>query len=159
MTVNKPPKRYTIKQLVGRFYRSKYNRDYDVPLAEGEDENDSMKSRIYNKSDIKDLLELFIRFFEWVLVEDNIENVHLSKNMSLMRQAELPKIKMANVVDKRILGDKVEVGKYYATKGKYSWKLWISNELFQSMAELWEGDPDRQRKIQELAEEIEKRNG
>ena len=66
---------------------------------------------------------------------------------------------MANVVDKRILGDEVEVGKYYATKGRYAWKLWLTNDLYQKMLELWMNDPERLEKLKELEPELEKRNG
>ena len=157
-TINPPAKHYTINQLISRMYTSRFNRDMEVPLFKDEEFDNSKKSRIYNKKDMLDLIKLFFDFFEWVIVEDNVDYVRLSKNLYLRREPKMPKLKKANIVDKIMLGDEVEVGKYYATKGRYSWKMWTENEVFKSMQRLWEGDPERQRNLQELEVEVEKWN-
>ena len=154
----KEPKKYTLNQLVDRFFKSKYNRDPYYPVEESEDINKSTKHRLFNKKAIKELMPLFAEFLEWVLIEDNVSHITVSSNISLVRDCILPMPKVANVVDARILGDRVEVGKYYATRGRYVWKMWITKDLYEKSMELWELDPARIKRAEELVDDIKKRN-
>ena len=132
---------WSLKNLVHRFYTSRFNREPDCDLAEGEDIDNSRKFRMYNKGEVLELLELFCDFFQWVIVEENISKVYLSKDIYLIRESILPRVKRATQVDCICVGGDLNIGDYYVTHGKYTWKMWIGGDVYKRLKELASKDP------------------
>ena len=143
-------KHYTLKQIVRRFYYSRFNRDPYEPAVNGEDIDNSRKFRLYNKQDIEEVIKLFVDFLEWALAEDNIEDINLSTNLSLYRDVELPKIKFANEMDRRIKKNIPDGDNYYITSGRYIYRLRYTNEVKDRLHEKWLADPRYLNKVLEL---------
>ena len=151
----------TINWLVDRFYTSRFNRDNMNSLSPGEDINNSRKHRLYNKKDIKDVISLFAEFFAWVITEENICNVSIVSGLNLIRDSQIPRIRKATKVDKRMMntvGEDVTPGKYYVTRGRYSWRMWLSGDMYKNMMRLWEKDSERIEAIERLVPEMEEKN-
>lgn len=151
-------KEWTIGQLVDRFYTSRFNRDNLFDPKPGEDIENSIKHRLYNKSDVKELMKVFAEFFIWAINAENIGKIYLSKEVVLVRESKLPRLKKANNIDAQYLGDKVEPGKYYITDGRYAWLLWLTGDTFKKMQELRALDPEFIAAKEQLLPEMEERN-
>lgn len=153
-------KSLTIKQLVARFYTSKFNRDNLHDPAPNEDINNSMKYRLYNKTDVLELMRIFIDFLEYTFVTDNISKIMLSKDLAMRRETKMPRIKRANKCDitNRKIDDGLKEGELYLTRGKYVWYLDFGGELLESLRKLRDVDPVIIDKKKELQKEIEERN-
>lgn len=148
----------TLIQLIDMFYVSHFNRDNMHDLAEGEDIDDSHLYRIYNKSDVKELMALFFQFFEWAINEKNIGKVYLTKDITLVRESTLPRVKYATVIDEQHLPGECKAGEYYITRGRYVWRLWIDGETFSKMKELQSRDPEFAKLREDLIPEMEEKN-
>ena len=148
----------TLSQLVDMFYVSRFNRDNLHDLVEGEDIDNSRKYRIFNKADVKELMEVFCDFFEWVINAKNIGKIYITKDISLVRESTLPRLKYATGMDEVYLPNECKAGEYYITHGRYMWRLWIEGDTFQKMKELWMKDPEFLKTREELTPEMEERN-
>lgn len=148
----------SIKQLVDIFYTSRFNRDQYHGLAEGEDIDNSRLYRLYNKSDLLELMELLAQFFEWAIIEKNIGKIYITKDLCLIRESSKPRLKKANFIDVQRLGDKVEDGKYYITSGKYKYSLFFTDEAFERLKKLQENDIEFIQTIEELKPLLEEKN-
>lgn len=151
-------KLWGINQLVDRFHKSSYNRDNSYALEPGEDINNSSRHRLYNKGDVKELLKIFAEFFQWIINEDNVSKIYITKDITLIRESKLPRIKMATCVDVQRFGDKVEDGKYYITDGKYAWSMWLTGDAFKAMQKLRDSDPEFINQKKELQPVVEEKN-
>lgn len=149
----------TLSQLVDMFYVSRFNRDNLHGLDEGEDIDNSRKHRIYNKSDVKELMEIFFEFFEWAVNEKNIGKIYMTKNISFIRNSIMPRLKYATKMDEICLyGGGCKAGEYYITNGRYTWQMYVEGDMYQKMKELWEKDPEFVQKKKELIPELEEKN-
>lgn len=147
----------TLGHLIDMFYVSRFNRDNKHDPAKDEDIDNSYKYRIYNKSDVKELMKLFMDFFEWVINEKNIGKIYLSKNLTLLRDVTLPRIKYANAMDAKYNPECTE-GEYYITHGRYEWRLWLDNEAYDKMREIVVKDPELIKRTEELIPLLEEKN-
>lgn len=148
----------TLSKLVDMFYVSHFNRDNLHDLLDGEEYDNSRKYRLYNKVDVKELVDLFLEFFEWAINAKNISKIYLTRDITLIRESTLPRIKYATEMDVACTPDDCKVGEYYITRGKYMWRLWIEGDTFQKMKELWQKDPEFINKREELTPELEEKN-
>lgn len=151
-------KSYTLKQLASKFYSSRFNRDPYVPVDEDEDINNSRRYRLYNKDDILELSRLFMEFFEELICSENVERVNFSKNFILFRDARLPMIKNVTAMDRAMSPNIPESDKFYISRGRYAYHVDYRNEVREGLDKLWEDDPRRKRRIDELTPECKKRN-
>lgn len=148
----------TLKQLVKKFYVSRFNRDNMHDPAEGEDINNSRKFRIYNLSDVRDLMEIFIDYCEWAINEENISRINLSENLILIREATEPKLRYATSLDAKYIHKNCKEGQYYITDGRYDWILYVKGEPFAKMKEMWMKDPVFLQRKEELKPIMEEKN-
>ena len=148
----------TLRQLVKKFYVSRFNRDNMHDPAEGEDINNSRKYRIYNMCDVQELLETFISYCEWAVNEENISRINLSTNLILIRESVDPKLKYVTALDSMYTRKDCEKGQYYITDGRYDWTLCVKGEPLTKMKELWMKDPTFIKKKEELKPIMEERN-
>lgn len=153
-------KSLTLKQLVGIFYTSRFNRDNFHDPAPGEDINHSIKYRMYNKSDVLELMRIFVDFLEDAFISENISKIMLSKELVLRRETRMPRIKRANQCDitNRKSDDGLKVGELYVTRGKYIWYLDFDGELLEKSRKIRDADPEIIKKKKELLKEIDERN-
>lgn len=148
----------TRNHLVDMFYVSRFNRDNLHDLVEGEDIDNSRHYRLYNKSDVKELMSLFFSFFEWVINAKNLSKIYLTDDITLIRESTLPRVKYATMVDEQHMPDECRAGEYYITRGRYIWRLWIEGETFQKMKELYSVDPEFIKLREDLIPEMEEKN-
>lgn len=148
----------TLNQLVDMFYVSRFNRDNMHDVAEGEDIDNSRQHRVYNKSDVKELLSLFSEFFCWAINEKNISKIRVCDKLSMVRESSLPKLKYATAFDELCSPGQCKAGEYYITNGRYSWTLWFDGDTFQKMKDLWMNDPEFLAKKEELKPQMEEKN-
>lgn len=148
----------SLNQLVDLFYVSRFNRDNLHSLEDGEDIDDSRKHRIYNKSSVKELMALFVDFFEWVINAKNISKVRITNDITLIRESTLPKIRRANAFEEKAIKNGSKAGEYYITHGKYIWRLWIDGETYKKMSELRINDPEFIAEIEKLTPVMEEKN-
>ena len=127
----------TINKLVDMFYTSKFNRDNLHDPAEGEDINNSRKYRLYNKKDVKELMSLFCEFFQYALIEENLAKIYITKDITLVRDTTMPRLKYANGFDEQYNPELCKAGEWYVTNGRYNWKLWIEGDTFKALREIW----------------------
>lgn len=151
-------KSYTMKQLASKFFSSRFNRDPYVPVDEDEDINNSRRYRLYNKDDIIELTRLFVEFFEELICTENIENINFSKNIVLYRDARLPLLKNVTAMDRKVSPDIPEGDEFYISRGRYTYHINYRNEVRDGLDKLWESDPRRKRRLEELIPECKKRN-
>lgn len=154
---------WTLNNLVDKFYTSKFNRDNMHDPAPGEDINDSRLYRIYNKSDVKDLIHLLADYFEWAIGEENVSKLYITDNITLERETRLPTVRRANIVDElrspeRVKTGEIKAGKLYVTRGKYAWVMNLTGGTFQKMRELQYKDPEFIEKYEELQKSVDERN-
>lgn len=153
---------WNLNQLAHRFYYSRFNRDNMHDPKEGEDINNSRMYRLYNKSDIKELLHSFAEFLEWVIPEENLGKIYLTDNMVLVRRTQYPYIKRANDViaaaTQRGGREPMISGRSYIFSGKYVWNLDMSGELAEKMEEVMSKDPQFMAFKEKLQKELEERN-
>lgn len=149
---------WTLNKLVQRFYTSRFNRDPYHEPTEGEDIDNSKRYRMYGKEDVRELLELFFQYFQWVIVEENVSRVYLSEDISLIRESILPRVKPATQVDAICAGGDVKIGDYYVTPGKYTWKMWVQGDTFKKLKELSTNDPQMVKLRKELALTAKEKN-
>ena len=140
------------------FYTSRFNRDNLHDPAEGEDIDNSYKYRIYNKSDIKELMTHFLPFFEWAINAKNLSRIYLTDDITLIREATPPRIKYATTMDEKYAPGQCKAGEYYITNGRYSWKMWVEGETFERMRDLWMEDPEYTEIRDKLIPEMEEKN-
>ena len=150
-------KKWTLNSLVDRFYTSRFNRDNLHDPAEGEDIDNSRLYRLYNKSDVKELMHIFFEYFEWVVSEENLCKVYLTKNMSFIRETRLPTVKRANIVDEIRSPNRAKAGELYVTRGKYLWTIYFSGEPHEKQRELQFSDPEFIAKYEELQKKVDER--
>lgn len=149
----------TLSQLVDMFYVSRFNRDNLHGLDEGEDIDNSRKHRVYNKSDVKELMIVFMEFFEWVVNEKNLGKIYLSDNVTLVRESTPPRIKYATKMDELCKPEGgCKAGEYYVTCGRYVWQMWLEGDAFKKMKELWMKDPEFTDIREKLIPEMEEKN-
>ena len=148
----------TLGQFVDFFYTSRFNRDNLHGLAEGEDIDNSIKHRIYNKKDVKELLEVIGEFLEWLIIEKNVARIRISKDITIMRETTLPRIKYATGLDERYTSNECKEGEYYITNGRYNWTLRIEGETFEKMRDKWKNDPNLVKIKEDLVPELEEKN-
>lgn len=148
----------TLNKLVDMFYTSRFNRDNMHDVAEGEDIDNSIKHRIYNKKDVKEMLAIFAEFFEWAINSKNISKLYITKNITLYRESVPPKIKYATKMDEVFKHGEVKAGDYYITPGKYLWRLWVEGEALDEMRKLQDTDSEFIRIKEELTPEMEEKN-
>lgn len=148
----------TLNQLVDMFYVSRFNRDNMHDLAEGENIDDSHKYRLYAKKDLKELIPLFVDFFQWVINEKNLGRIYLTDDIKLIRESTMPRLKYATGFDEQYDPTQCKAGEWYVTNGRYVWRLWIEGDTFKKMKELWMKDPEFIKKRAELRPEMEERN-
>ena len=147
-----------LNRLIDRFYTSRFNRDSLCGLEEGEDIDNSRKNRLYNKSDVKEVLELFFKYLEWVIPEENIGKIYLSDCIEIERCPSLPRIKKANIVDVIMSNNRAKEGELYITYGKYNWRLNVTGEMFDRLREVQEKDPEFIERREELQKALDERN-
>lgn len=149
---------WTLYKMVKRFYTSRFNRDpYREPI-EGEDIDNSTRYRVYGMTAVRELLEIFIQYFQWVIIEENVSKVYLSDDLVLIRESILPRVKPATQVDVFCASGEVKDGDYYVTPGKYTWKMWVQGDTFKGLKELSLKDPQMERLRKELAPIAEEKN-
>ena len=148
----------TTKQLTNMFYKSRFNRDNLHDLVPGEDIDDSYHYRIYNKTDLIELMALFCEFFEWAINAKNISKVYVTKDLTLERETVLPRVKYATPVDEQHTHGECKAGEYYVTPGRYMWKLWVDGDTFQKMKALQKKDPEILKIREQLIPEMEEKN-
>lgn len=158
LTTRKNSKFVTVNMLVDMFYTSRFNRDNMHDLAEGEDINNSRKHRLYNKKDIKELLSHFCEFFQDALISENLGKVYVSEDLTLVRDATMPRVKYANSFDENYNPDICKAGEWYVTTGRYNWKLYVDGETFKQLRQLWRKDPVLMEKREELRPIVEEKN-
>ena len=149
---------YTMKQIASKFYSSRFNRDPYVPVDEDEDVNNSRRYRLYNKDDIIELTRLFVEFFEDLISSENVESIHFSKNIVLLRDAKLPVLKNVTAMDRKMSPHIPKGDNFYVSRGRYVYQMDYRNEVRDGLDDLWEDDPRRKRRLEELMPECEKRN-
>ena len=147
----------TLSQLIDVFYTSRFNRDSLHSLVEGEDIDNSIKHRLYNKRDLKELMPLFIEFLEWVINEKNLGKIYLSKDLTLVRESTLPSLRYTTKFDEKAFKRNKE-GEYYISTGKYRWMMYVTGDTFAKMKELWLKDPQFEEIIKELTPKMEEKN-
>lgn len=147
----------TLNTLIDMFYVSRFNRDPMHDPGEGEDIDNSYKHRIYNKGDLKELMVLFMSFFEKAINDRNIGKIYLTKDITLIRESSLPRIKYANTMDE-MYQPNCKAGEYYITQGRYVWHMWLEGETFEKMREISSNDPEFVKKRQELIPVLEEKN-
>ena len=149
---------WTLKELVRRFYKSRFNRDNYNDPKENENIDDSIYYRLYAKSDLLEIIENFMDFLEWVIVEENISRVYLTRNMKLVRESKMPLIRRANIIDQIKTKGRATAGEQYVTHGRYDWVVETSGELWHKLKEIQEKDPEFIAKREELEKVVEERN-
>lgn len=148
----------TVNMLVDMFYTSRFNRDNKHDPAEGEDINNSRKYRLYNKKDVKELLALFCEFFQEALVEENLGKVYITDDLTLVRDATMPRPKYATTFDENYNPELCKAGEWYVTTGRYNWKLYVDGDTFKKLRQLWLKDPVLIEKREELKPVVEEKN-
>lgn len=148
----------TIGEMGDLFYRSKFNHDPLCDFEEGEDPDNSTKHRLYNKKDVIAVMKAFFEFFGWAIADKNISRVYLANGLTLIRESRLPVLRKANLADVKRKNGSVELGEYYITQGKYSWKLWTEGEIMDRLKELQKTDPEFIAAREKKQIEIEERN-
>ena len=149
---------WTLKELIRRFYKSRFNRDNYNDPKENENIDDSIYYRLYAKSDLLEIIENFMDFLEWAIVEENISRVYLTKNIKLVRVSKMPLIRRANIIDEIKTKGRAKAGKQYVTHGRYDWVLEISGEPWYQLKKIQEKDPEFIAKREELEKVVEERN-
>lgn len=151
-------KYWTLNRLVDRFYYSRFNRDNLHDPAEGEDINNSRSHRLFNKTDIKELLHLFFDYMEWAIPEENLSRIYLTDNMMLERTSRLPTVRRANIVDEIKTKGEKKSGELYVTYGRYIWTVEMTGDLWERQREVQAKDPEFIAKREELQKSVEERN-
>lgn len=149
---------FTLKELISKFYKSKFNRDNCHDLGKNEDINNSARYRLYAKSDIAEIIQNFAEYIEWAIVEENIGRVCFTKDIRLARKSKLPVIKTANKLGQRLTNGRSSAGEQFVTHGKYIWRLEITGELRKRLKEVENNDPEIKARREELQKEVEERN-
>lgn len=149
----------SLSQIVDGFYPSRFNRDNLCDPDKGEDIDNSIKHRLYNKKDVKELMGLLAQYFEWAINTKNISRVYLTDNIMLIRDSKLPRIKYATDIDVKCLGeDKCKPGEYYITDGNYAWSMWLTGDAYKAMQALRDSDPEFIQVKKELQPLLEEKN-
>ena len=148
---------WTLNTLVDRFYTSRFNRDNMHCLNAGEDIDNSRAYRVYNKGDVKELIQLFTDYLAWVINAENVSKIRLSEDIALIRETKTPKLKRANIVDEIITNGRVKAGQLYVTNGKYAWTMFLSGDTYEKMTELTTKDPELARLREEAQKRLEER--
>lgn len=149
---------WTLNYLGHRFYYSKFNRDNLHDLKEGEDINYSRMYRLYNKTDIKELLHHLADYLEWALVEENLGKIYITDNIELVRKPVLPYVRRANQIEEIVTKGGRKAGICYLNSGKYTYQLTVAGDLEEKLADLAEKDPQFIKKKEELQSVLEERN-
>ena len=147
-----------LPRLVDRFYYSHFNRDPLCGLEEGEEYDDSRQHRLYNKSDVKEVLELFFKFLEWIIPEENLGKLYLSDCISLERVSKLPTVRRATIVDVIKTKGKAKDRELYVTHGRYTWKMNVTGDMYERQKKLRDTDPEFIAKKEELQKSVDERN-
>lgn len=146
------------KNFLTKFYRSDFNRDEEyVGESFASDGKINPKSRRYSLEDIYDVGLLLAQYFEYALVEENIEDLYVTKNLTIFRDPRLPKIRKVSSLDIKY-GNTYDGNKYKLTSGRYWYKIRYKGELEKGLNELWKKDPRYLKKIEELQPELDRRN-
>lgn len=151
-------KTYTLKKLLSKFYASRFNRDPYVPADKDEDINDSRRYRLYNKTDIFEIFDQFLKFFEELISTENIEDISFGKNLKLYRDVELPKLKNVTSMDRKFNSSIPEGDAFYVSRGRYVYKMKYLNEVKEGIDNMWNDDPRKKRRIEELIPRCEELN-
>lgn len=151
-------KYWTLNRMVDRFYYSRFNRDNLHDPAEGEDIDNSRTHRLFNKTDIKELLHLFFDYMEWVIPEENVSKIYFTENMMLNRSSRLPTIRRSNIVDQIKTKGQRKIGELYVTNGRYVWTMEMTGSLWERHRDVQAKDPEFIAKREELQKIVEERN-
>lgn len=149
---------WTLKELVGRFYKSRFNRDNMHDPKENENIDNSMYYRLYTKGDILEIVQNFAQFLEWVIIEENIGRIYLTDNIKIKRESKMPNIRRANIIDQIKTKGRATIGEQYVTHGRYDWVLEITGDPWYQLRQIQEKDPEFIAKREELQKVVEERN-